>query len=38
VAGIIGAATNNNTGVADLNWYIKLMLVKILDSTGNGSV
>jgi subtilisin family serine protease len=38
VAGIIGAVTNNNIGVAGLNWYIKLMPVKILDSTGSGDV
>jgi subtilisin family serine protease len=36
VAGIIGAITNNSEGVAGLNWYIKLMPVKILDSNGNG--
>ncbi|WP_299238715.1 S8 family serine peptidase [Sulfurihydrogenibium sp.] len=38
VAGIIGAVTNNNVGVAGLNWYVKLMSVKILDSTGSGDV
>jgi subtilisin family serine protease len=38
VAGTIGAVTNNNMGVAGLNWYIKLMPVKILDSTGSGDV
>jgi subtilisin family serine protease len=38
VAGIIGAVTNNNIGIAGLNWYVKLMSVKILDSTGSGDV
>jgi subtilisin family serine protease len=38
VAGIIGAVTNNNEGVAGLNWYVKLMPVKILDSTGSGDI
>ncbi|MBX0311929.1 MAG: S8 family serine peptidase [Sulfurihydrogenibium sp.] len=38
VAGIIGAVTNNSEGVAGLNWYIKLMPVRILDSKGEGSI
>jgi len=38
VAGIIGAVTNNNEGVAGLNWYVKLMSVKILDSSGSGDI
>ena len=38
VAGIIGAITNNSEGVAGLNWYVKLMSVKILDSNGSGDI
>jgi len=38
VAGIIGAITNNNKGVAGLNWSVKLMSVKILDSNGSGDI
>ncbi|KKQ97447.1 MAG: serine protease precursor [Candidatus Woesebacteria bacterium GW2011_GWB1_39_12] len=36
VAGIIGAATNNNQGVAGLAWLPRLMSVKVLDDTGSG--
>ncbi|MCX7760997.1 MAG: S8 family serine peptidase [Hydrogenothermaceae bacterium] len=38
IAGIIGAVTNNSTGVAGVNWKIKIMPVKILDSNGNGDL
>lgn len=38
VAGIIGARTNNGTGVAGLNWSVSLMPVRVLSSTGGGSV
>lgn len=33
VAGIIGARGNNGIGVAGLNWNVKLMSLKILEST-----
>jgi subtilisin family serine protease len=36
VAGIIGAVANNNEGIAGLNWYVKLMPVKIFTSNGGG--
>ncbi|MBW3538120.1 S8 family serine peptidase [Candidatus Parcubacteria bacterium] len=37
VAGIIGAATNNATGIAGVNWQVKLAALKAIDSTGNGT-
>lgn len=37
VAGIIGAAGNNGTGVSGVAWKTSLMAVKMLDSTGTGS-
>ena len=36
VSGIIGATTNNNLGVAGINWNVRLLVYKIVDSTGNG--
>lgn len=36
VAGTIGAATNNATGVAGTNWNVKIMALKFLDSGGSG--
>jgi subtilisin family serine protease len=36
VAGIIGAATNNGTGVAGVNWQTSLMGLKWVDANGNG--
>lgn len=38
VAGIVGAITNNNTGIAGTNWNCRLMAVKVLDSAGGGSI
>lgn len=38
VAGIIGAKTNNGTGVAGLNWSVSIMPVRVLSSSGGGSV
>jgi len=38
VAGIIGASSNNNAGVAGICWSVKLMALKFLDSTGSGDV
>jgi len=37
VAGIIGAVTNNNQGVAGTSWYCKLMALKAFDSNGYGT-
>ncbi len=37
VAGIIGAVGNNNRGVVGLNWNVKLMSLRFLDGSGNGS-
>lgn len=36
VAGIIGANTNNNKGIAGINWNVRLMPIKVLDSSGSG--
>jgi subtilisin family serine protease len=36
VAGIIGAAGNNNLGVVGINWNVQLLACKFLDSTGSG--
>jgi subtilase family protein/Big-like domain-containing protein/GEVED domain-containing protein/dockerin type I repeat protein/fervidolysin-like protein len=36
VAGISGAATDNNIGVAGVNWNAKLMLLKASDDAGTG--
>lgn len=38
VAGIIGAVGNNSAGIGGVNWGIKIMPLKFLDSQGNGSV
>lgn len=35
-AGTIGAVGNNNTGVAGVNWNVKLMGAKFLGSSGSG--
>lgn len=37
VAGIIGAATNNSTGVAGIMWDVDLLPIKVSDSTGKGN-
>jgi subtilisin family serine protease/fibronectin type 3 domain-containing protein/methionine-rich copper-binding protein CopC len=37
VAGTIGAAGNNGVGVAGINWRVKIMALKFLDSSGSGS-
>lgn len=37
VAGTIGAEGNNTLGVAGVNWNVKLMAIKIYDSTGLGT-
>ena len=38
VAGIIGARGNNGIGVAGLNWNVKLMSLKILETTLSGDI
>ncbi len=37
VAGIIGAVGNNGLGVTGVNWTVKLMALKFLDSSGSGT-
>ena len=37
-AGTIGAVGNNGVGVAGVNWNVKLLACKFLDSTGSGSL
>ena len=36
VSGIIGAATNNATGVAGINWSVRVLACKFLDNQGFG--
>jgi len=38
VAGTIGADTNNGTGMAGINWKVKLLSLKFLDSGGSGYI
>lgn len=38
VTGIIGAATDNGRGIAGLNWSVSIMPVRVLSSSGNGTV
>lgn len=38
VAGIIGANGNNSLGVTGMDWNCKLLPIKILDSSGSGSL
>ncbi len=38
VAGTIAAETNNEIGIAGINWYGKLMAVKVLSDGGSGSL
>lgn len=38
VAGIIGARTNNSLGVAGINWQVKLLPCRFMDSNGDGFV
>ena len=37
VAGIAAAITNNGTGVAGVSWGARIMPVKVLDASGNGT-
>jgi subtilisin family serine protease len=36
IAGIIGAIGNNGSGIAGINWHVKIMPLRILDSQGIG--
>ncbi len=38
VSGTIGAAGNNGVGVAGVNWNVKIMALKYLDSSGIGNI
>jgi subtilisin family serine protease len=38
VAGIIGAVTDNGTGIAGICWQVRLMACKFLDSKGQGNI
>ena len=37
VSGTIGAEGNNGVGVAGINWHVRIMALKFLDSAGNGT-
>jgi subtilisin family serine protease len=37
IAGMIGATTNNEVGIAGISWKVKLMSVRILDNMGIGN-
>lgn len=37
IAGIIGAMTDNATGIAGINWNAQILAIKVLDSRGYGS-
>ena len=37
VSGILAASGNNGTGVTGVDWGARLMVVKVLDSNGNGT-
>ncbi len=37
VSGTIGAVGNNSVGVAGINWNVKIMALKFLDSSGSGT-
>jgi len=38
VAGVIGAATNNDKGIAGVNWQVKIVPIKVLDHAGSGTM
>lgn len=38
VSGIIGASTNNGIGIAGVSWGARILPLKFLDASGNGSV
>lgn len=37
-AGVIGAKGNNNFGITGVNWNVKIISVKFIDDTGNGTL
>lgn len=37
-AGIVGAVGNNNIGVTGVNWKVRIMPLKFMDSSGNGNI
>ncbi len=37
VAGIIAASSNNNLGISGIDWKVKLLAIKVIDSSGQGS-
>jgi subtilisin family serine protease len=38
VAGILGAVTNNSTGIAGINWQSPILSVRVLDKHGKGAL
>jgi len=38
IAGVIGATGNNAAGIAGINWDVRIMPLRVLDSTGDGDV
>lgn len=38
IAGIIGAAGNNGVGIAGINWNVKIMPLRVLNSLGSGNL
>jgi len=38
ISGIIGAVSDNLKGVGGINWNVKLMILKVLDQNGEGTV
>lgn len=37
IAGILGAVGNNGEGIAGVNWQVKIMPLRVLDSEGSGN-
>ncbi|MEI6266718.1 MAG: S8 family serine peptidase [bacterium] len=37
VASVIGATANNAVGMAGINWYAKIMPIRVMDNDGNGT-
>ncbi|WP_422927422.1 S8 family serine peptidase [Singulisphaera sp. PoT] len=37
VTGILAATGNNGNGIVGVNWYARIMVVKVLDNSGNGT-
>jgi serine protease len=38
VSGTVGAVGNNGVGVVGVNWHVKIMALKFLNSSGSGSI